>query len=614
MELTVFGTVFGPLLLMLVALSILQGKGKKALMILSGILYCMAALFLLVGSSPVISVPQLLWKLLTLATVAVLFLISIRDKHYGLSVLFFVQAFTLVITEILISPGEPEIFLQVQHEEKLLFLTGAFILSISLPILLQHVSQYVETLERKKKRENDCNIGILLMMASFAGLIASSSMTGLFLFGQWACLAGRFLRRAFRRQDIKRRSPVPLLQQTVLTLWIIVTTFIQSNIGLPVMSELDGIKNTTGPMAVFVVLTVIVMGSSIPDKMIAKSYDGFPVSVTGLSMILFSLLTPFTVLLKFRPLLTSIDKNLIYPIVLLGGLVMAANGFYAGLSRDGGKILSHMVLFVAGWGIVSVFTGPDGIHFSIGYIVATAVSIAFLFSCISAGATISIREDDDTTVSRTGSGRMLRIFGVAALLLFIFVPFASSLLGVSFVMLMTEYALAMLPAAAGVVLMLCVIVRWVLILLQIPTDTEETGRKPQGIPILLLSAFFIAVVVVNLLPGPIYRYLQGFSSQTAAFSGADLSQFTGIAGITDVYLSGSGGIYFGLSIIIPAVLLLILRRRVNDPQPVEKPPVVYPDSLFPWASSDKTMILLIRAAWVTTIIILLGVSLSCLKV
>ena len=75
----------------------------------------------------VFPVPSLFWKIISPVTVFFIFLLSLRDKQYIISVFTFIQAVILVCFEIFISPEEPDIFLYFDLREKLLLVSGAVI-------------------------------------------------------------------------------------------------------------------------------------------------------------------------------------------------------------------------------------------------------------------------------------------------------------------------------------------------------------------------------------------------------------------------------------------------------------------------------------------------------
>ena len=60
---------------------------------------------------------------------------------------------------------------------------------------------------------------------------------------------------------------------------------------------------------------------------------------------------------------------------------MAANAYYTGTARNDDEFVFRLVLFASGWGITSVFTGPESIYFTTGYFVAAALAFSFLIAC-----------------------------------------------------------------------------------------------------------------------------------------------------------------------------------------------------------------------------------------
>ena len=133
MELMVLGLVFIPLILLLIVL-LTRGKAFYSSLIISSVIFliCSIVLYLFPNIS-IINFPALLWKFLSLLTVFAIFIYSIRDKHYFISILTIFQVLMLIVFEISFAPAEPSQFLSLNRQETLLTLSG--VLSL-LPLCL----------------------------------------------------------------------------------------------------------------------------------------------------------------------------------------------------------------------------------------------------------------------------------------------------------------------------------------------------------------------------------------------------------------------------------------------------------------------------------------------
>lgn len=606
MAFSIVGVVFGPLLMLLVSVFLLQNKGRKILVIASGILFLFAALYqLLQPAEPLwIHIPQIIWKLLTLATAAILFLLAIRDKHYDLSALAFIQILVLILTEILLSPDEPAAFLQFDTEGKLLLPTGAFIFVILLPAVLFHPD--FQRLQQGK-RAKAAYTGIFLWMAAFAGMLCAGSVTGLFLFAQWGYLGNLFLRKAFG--EPKKRQLVPVLQQSVMTLWVAASGFIYLNKGTPAITDLTGGGNAAGLLSALVTICVFTMGALVPEKIMTRNSFLQPVSLGGLSMVLFSLLVPFSVFLKFRSLFLHLDHRQTAPVVFLGALLMAANAYYASTTRKDEELVSHLVLFAAGWGIFSAFTGPEGLFFTVGYIMAAAFALAFLFSCVSVQNSVKL-----SNVAEPSHYSALSNYKTIVLLLFLVPPFSCALPGLVVIPMLEEYGLAMLLAMIGLVLVTAVIVRWALPQLRIRKTSDCEKKALPGVFRYTLPVFLILTVATSLLSGPIYRYLQSQPPAMGALPASDPGIYADLSEMILLPGLNTGSVFLGLSAILLIVLYIIDNisgRRKNHEKPTG---AVTPYSLTSWLPAGIRIPVWIRAAWIAAATLLVGVALSCLKV
>jgi hypothetical protein len=612
MPVTVVGFVLGPLLLLFVAVFVLRGKGRQGLLIGFAVLFFLTALYQLIVPMDAIRVyiPQVLWKLITLATVAVLFVTTMRDKQFIVSSLIFVQSVTLILAETLLSPDEPTVFLQFQYEGELLLVSGAFALMALLPGILSHLHRS-SSLSKSPTRNRAFFTGIFLLMAAFAGILSARSITGLFLFGQWGVLADNYFQKAFD-QNRQNAKFVLILQQSMLTIWIGASVYLNQTAGSLAMEDLSGFGSATGLVMILVLFMVLVMGRMIPEKVMARQYSSYPTSIKGLSVIMYSLLIPFSVLLKFRPLFINLDNKLAASAVFLGGILMAANAYYAGVSQHKEEILSHMVLFVSGWAFAAVFTGLEGIFFTFCYVIATAASLPFLFACVTVKDDL---EEPDQSGKRKGMVKQLSLFKAFVLLMFLFAPFSSSLLKLVVVQLMAQYPLAMLLAVAGLVFMTTVVLRWLLDLLREGITQNPDARKLSVFLKCELMFLFVITVAVNLLSGTIYRYLQSQSLPMGVWPAADIEKYASLPGILHLNKFGTGVIFLVISIIIMGAVFIVYeiygREKVQKTAEEVQPFKAY--SLTAWLPSNNRIFFWIRAGWIATMMLLVGVALSCFK-
>lgn len=605
MSLLIIGIVFGPLIMLFASVFLLQNNGRRVLLMISGILYCFAALYQLV--QPVefiyIHIPQILWKLLALATATILFLTAVRDKRYGLMALSLIQMMALILTEILLSPNEPAVFLSFDAEEKLMLAAGAFIIAIMLPAAL---SQPDFQQLRQGRHSKAFYAGIFLWMAAFAGMLCARSATGLFLFAQWGCLGNWFLLKAFG--EAEKRKLVPVLQQSVLTLWIVASGFFYISNGTPALSDLAEGRATDGLLLVTAILFVFIMGLLIPEKRLTANSYLKPVSMAWLSMILFSLLVPFSVLLKYRSLFLGMDHKLTYPVVFLGALLMTANAYYAGTSRTDDEFAFHLMLFASGWGIAGVFTGTEGILFTAGYIIAAALALSFLITCNMAQNHIQLQNEAEPSYFPA-------LTGLKAIvpLVFVLPPFTCAMQSVVVMPMLKEYGLAMLLAVIGLALLTAVIVRWTLPLLQARKIPAGERKALPGVFKYIIPIFFILVVAVNLLTGPIYRFLQGKSGETGGLPAADFSVYAALPKILHPEGLNAGIIFLGISTVLLIVLYFASGTGSRSASHDKTAPAVTPYTLTAWLPAGIRVPVWIRATWITAATLLLGVALSCLK-
>lgn len=595
MALTLIGFVFGPLLMMAITIFLFQDKGRRIFLAASGILFFMAALYPLLSPQAFLflHIPQIVWKFLTLGTVGLLFLQAVRDKHAFLSLLSAVQMVILILSEILLSPDEPVVFLRLQMEERLLLLAGAFLVAVFLSVMACGNSAPNSGYLASRR----CLAGIFIMMSAFSGLLCARSLTGLFLFAQWGYLGNHLINRAFCGSD--KRQFIPVLQQLALTAWIAAAMFIYAGTGTMLAEELRGAGEISGLIAVLVFLLVFSLGLFIPEKRMLREILTWPVPVMGLWMLLFSMLVPFSVLLKFRLLFAEVGHNLASVAVSLGALMMAANAFYAGNAQKDQESITHMVLFVSGWGVIGVFTGLEGAFFSVSYILAAAVAFAFMYCYV-----FCFRPAEDSGVSETRVAAALAWLRSIISGLFVFMPFTLATLCLVYIRLMSGYGVAMLFTTAGLVILAAGVLRRLLL----PRAATE-NHAPAGIYGVILPLILAAVVAVNLLAAPIYRLLQSQPLAMGVWPAADLEELVGIGKNSPL---NAGFVYMGISFAVLATGCFFTAAIRRSRGASEQTGVFAPYSLISWLPSGLHIDMWIRAAWITAATLLVGVALSCL--
>ncbi|MBP7174814.1 MAG: hypothetical protein KBA53_01180 [Thermoclostridium sp.] len=596
--------VFVPLLMLVAAVLISPGKGHRLLAILSGILFFAISLYPLLDPAEYhwIHIPQIFWKLLTLATAAALFLLVTRDKRYGLSVLVFLQIIALVLIEILISPDEPATFLQLEAEGRLLLPAGALIIAIMVPFIVS-----LPQFKRSNRQTKAGYAGVFLWMAAFAGMLCVRSISGLYLFAQWVCLGHLFIGKAFGGP--KKKSFVPVLQQCVLTLWMVASVLICLDKGT-LISELTGGNATAGLLSVLVLFFVLTLGKLIPEKWMSQSSSLWPVPMMGLPMLLFSLLMPFSVLLKFRPLLLHIDHKLAAPAVFIGALLMAASAYSAGLARKDEELVSHLALFVSGWGLISAFTSLEGAFFSTGYMVAAALTLTFFYTCIWAPKAGKTPAGQDLT---NGAEAAFTGHKAIAALLFLLPPFTCATVGFVIFPVMSGYGLSLLVAVASFVFMTAVIVRWLLELLRkLRTSVGSNQTKP-GTFSYVLPVFLALTAAVNLLSGTLYRFLQNQQAASGALLAAEIAEYTKLTGFGHLLGLNSVSIFLGLSLLVMVAFVIFTITSCRKKNHDHQAGTVIHYSMTSWLPAGIRIHLWIRAAWIAAATLLVGVALSCLK-
>lgn len=357
MELMVLALVFIPMILLLIAL-LFGGKTFRSSLIVSSVIFLVTSIVLyFYPSIIIIKFPVLFWKFFSLLTVFLIFFYSTRDKHHFISILTMFQAFMLIIFEISFSPAEPSVFLSLNHKELLLVLSGGFIIITFIPFIVYCYRKRCGDASSKQKRRFIA--GFLFMLSSFAGLISAQSMTGLFLFWQFQYISTYFFLRSNECVHDKRTKFVPYIQQAALTLFLASNIITYEATGSLAMQNFSvGFGPMSGLTAVVIFMTIILMGLLIPEYYLLRFnfFENIPLpSLTGMYLIIVSIIMPYGILRKFMPLFQNLNKGLITLFVLYGAILVFAGAYYALVYKRNKYSLNTTILCIAGLGVATSF-------------------------------------------------------------------------------------------------------------------------------------------------------------------------------------------------------------------------------------------------------------------
>ncbi|NLX76634.1 MAG: hypothetical protein GXZ01_04570 [Clostridiaceae bacterium] len=355
MDLLMLSLVLVPLVLFFVAM-LLEGKGAMLIITGTGCFFAVCSFVMSINeSSAVFPVPSLFWKIISPVTVFFIFLLSLRDKQYIISVFTFIQAVILVCFEIFISPEEPDIFLYSDLREKLLLVSGAVIVISFVPFIIYCLKKYSRNSSVVLKR---FGMGFALLLSSFAGLISAKSMTGLFLFWQWQYLSGLLFLKAFEKDETKRYFPraIPCIQQAALTLFLIVSIIAYRATGSLAMQDFaQGFGKVSEIAALVIIMSVVSMGLLIPENYVPWFDYSKAVPIAGLYLIIFSLIVPYGVLLKFRPFFHVLYRGIITLMIFYGSLLVFSGACFALLHYRNRHSILSMIMSISGLAVATVF-------------------------------------------------------------------------------------------------------------------------------------------------------------------------------------------------------------------------------------------------------------------
>ncbi|NLV63065.1 MAG: hypothetical protein GXY12_06680 [Clostridiaceae bacterium] len=615
----VLGVVLGPVVLLLISFLIPQGRASRIFVEISAVLFFLSAVYLFINPASHVDcfyLPHIVWKLIALLTTVFVFVVSLLDKHYIISVLTFIQSITLAVFEIFNSPQEAVPFLSFNYDGKVLLLAGSFIMAFFIPITLIYLKKYFSQKKSVKIQEKQIEAGILLLMAAFAGLAAANSVTGLFLFCQWMYIAIGLFLRAFKNSGRKRAAGILIVQQLVLTVWMASIPFIYQKTGSLYINGLNAeIGEIRVLIAVMVFALAIVIGCLIPDRYIWETFFSMPTPVSGIAALILSVMSPIAVLLKFSFLFTGLNNKILTLMIIFGSLVMVGGAYYSCISRKAMQILQGILMSVAGWGISTIFISRESMFFTVGYTAAAAITVTFLFACVTILEYMKGTQDVEHMYNLHREMPEMTIFMSAAMILFLFAPFYSALQRLLYVRFLADNPVSMLLTITALILVSAVIFRWLSVLL---SAGDKTSIESDSYPVIfriILPIAFVLVAAANLMLGSVYHYFQYQPIPMGYLPAENIEAYSNLEGILYMLTPGKGLIYAGGAIIILGACFYIMHRLNKSEKTADdtQSRVFYHYSLTAWIPSGANPGIILRTGWISLMILIAGVALSCLK-
>jgi formate hydrogenlyase subunit 3/multisubunit Na+/H+ antiporter MnhD subunit len=615
----VLGVVLGPVVLLLISFLIPQGRASRIFVEISAVLFFLSAVYLFINPASHVDcfyLPHIVWKLIALLTTVFVFVVSLLDKHYIISVLTFIQSITLAVFEIFNSPQEAVPFLSFNYDGKVLLLAGSFIMAFFIPITLIYLKKYFSQKKSVKIQEKQIEAGILLLMAAFAGLAAANSVTGLFLFCQWMYIAIGLFLRAFKNSGRKRAAGILIVQQLVLTVWMASIPFIYQKTGSLYINGLNAeIGEIRVLIAVMVFALAIVIGCLIPDRYIWETFFSMPTPVSGIAALILSVMSPIAVLLKFSFLFTGLNNKILTLMIIFGSLVMVGGAYYSCISRKAMQILQGILMSVAGWGISTIFISRESMFFTVGYTAAAAITVTFLFACVTILEYMKGTQDVEHMYNLHREMPEMTIFMSAAMILFLFAPFYSALQRLFYVRFLADNPVSMLLTVTALILVSAVIFRWLSVLL---SAGDKTSIESDSYPVIfriILPIAFVLVAAANLMLGSVYHYFQYQPIPMGYLPAENIEAYSNLEGILYMLTPGKGLIYAGGAIIILGACFYIMHRLNKSEKTADdtQSRVFYHYSLTAWIPSGANPGIILRTGWISLMILIAGVALSCLK-
>lgn len=502
------------------------------------------------------------------------------------------------------------------YDGKVLLLAGSFIMAFFIPITLIYLKKYFSQKKSVKIQEKQIEAGILLLMAAFAGLAAANSVTGLFLFCQWMYIAIGLFLRAFKNSGRKRAAGILIVQQLVLTVWMASIPFIYQKTGSLYINGLNAeIGEIRVLIAVMVFALAIVIGCLIPDRYIWETFFSMPTPVSGIAALILCVMSPIAVLLKFSFLFTGLNNKILTLMIIFGSLVMVGGAYYSCISRKAMQILQGILMSVAGWGISTIFISRESMFFTVGYTAAAAITVTFLFACVTILEYMKGTQDVEHMYNLQREMPEMTFFMSAAMILFLFAPFYSALQRLLYVRFLADNPVSMLLTVTALVLVSAVIFRWLSVLL---SAGDKTSIESDSYPVIfriILPMAFVLVAAANLMFGSVYHYFQYQPIPMGYLPAENIEVHSNLEGILYMLAPGKGLIYAGGAIIILGACFYIMHRFNKSEKAADdtQSRVFYHYSLTAWIPSGANPGFILRAGWISLMILIAGVALSCLK-
>ena len=147
---------------------------------------------------------------------------------------------------------------------------------------------------------------------------------------------------------------------------------------------------------------------------------------------------------------------------------------------------------------------------------------------------------------------------------------------------------------------------------------DKTSIESDTYPVIfrvILPIFFVFTVASNLALGSIYHYFQQQPIPIGHLPAGNIETYSDLEGVLYMLRPGKGLIYAGGVIFILGACLYIIRRfgKVNETSDDTQSRVFYHYSLIAWIPAGVNPGFMLRAAWISLMILIVGVALSCLK-
>jgi formate hydrogenlyase subunit 3/multisubunit Na+/H+ antiporter MnhD subunit len=270
---------------------------------------------------------------------------------------------------------------------------------------------------------------------------------------------------------------------------------------------------------------------------------------------------------------------------------------------------------VAGWGISTIFISRESMFFTVGYTAAAAITVTFLFACVTILEYMKGTQDVEHMYNLHREMPEMTIFMSAAMILFLFAPFYSALQRLLYVRFLADNPVSMLLTITALILVSAVIFRWLSVLL---SAGDKTSIESDSYPVIfriILPIAFVLVAAANLMLGSVYHYFQYQPIPMGYLPAENIEAYSNLEGILYMLTPGKGLIYAGGAIIILGACFYIMHRLNKSEKTADdtQSRVFYHYSLTAWIPSGANPGIILRTGWISLMILIAGVALSCLK-